>query len=248
MTGLELREEIRTEMFGRCMGPAAPYNLQSTTNGIACTTASVVSAALGIGDLNALTEEQKAQIKQLHLLLVVYNAFQPGVFALSGWDLVGALPLPPAEVAHLMGDGDTRWINRGSYDLLGKGGSAELPPAPALYGPLPAQLADPDSFASQLKGLLALREKHRIYEGTQIAVLGEGSLLVMVHRLPDAGGLQLTALNFGPAPVEQTVTLPQAVSGALIDLLSGTELLMLDNACAVPISLAGHRFLLAHIP
>jgi len=72
---------------------------------------------------------QVEQIKQLHLLLVVYNAFQPGAFALSGWDLVGALPLPPDQVAHLSTDGDTRWINRGSYDLLDRGGACSLPPA-----------------------------------------------------------------------------------------------------------------------
>ena len=34
------------------------------------------------------------------------------VFALSGWDLVGALPLDPAQVQDLMSDGDTRWIER----------------------------------------------------------------------------------------------------------------------------------------
>jgi hypothetical protein len=49
----------------------------------------------------------------------MYNALQPGVFALSGWDLVGALTLPGQSVKTLMADGDTRWINRGAYDLLG---------------------------------------------------------------------------------------------------------------------------------
>jgi hypothetical protein len=59
------------------------------------------------------------KIKRLHLLLAFYNAFQPGVFALSGWDLVGALTLPADSVRERLADGDTRWINRGAYDLIG---------------------------------------------------------------------------------------------------------------------------------
>ena len=47
------------------------------------------------------------------------NAMQPGVFSLSSWDLVGALPLPAAAVAERMKDQDYRWINRGGVDLLG---------------------------------------------------------------------------------------------------------------------------------
>jgi len=248
MTGSQLREAVRATMFTRCMGaPWAPYNLQSTTNGIACTTVSIITAALGITALNGLTRAQTEQIKQLHLLLVVYNAFQPGVFALSGWDLVGALPLPPAQVAHLMADGDTRWINRGSYDLLGKGGRAELPPAPALYGSLPAQLKDPASFAAQLKKLLAIRAQYRIYEGVQIAIGGEKGLLVMVHRLPDNGGTQLTAINFGAEPVAQRVSLPIRVTGALVDLLSGTVVTTLVDADALRLSLAGYSYLVGKI-
>ena len=45
-----------------------------------------------------LTLGDVERIKRLHLLLAFYNAFQPGVFALSGWDLVGALTLPQGAV------------------------------------------------------------------------------------------------------------------------------------------------------
>ena len=41
-----------------------------------------------------------AHIQRAHLLLAMYNAMQPGVFALSGWDLVGAA-VDPATVAQL---------------------------------------------------------------------------------------------------------------------------------------------------
>ena len=71
----------------------APYNLVFTTNGIACTTATVIAATLGITDLDAI--EDIDPIRRAHLLLAMFNALQPGVFALSGWDLCGMLTLPP---------------------------------------------------------------------------------------------------------------------------------------------------------
>ena len=117
-TGETLREHLRATMYERLAGDNAPYNLRFVTNGVACTTTSVIAAALKIRDLDTLTEEQKRQIQRVHLLLVMYNAFQPGVFALSGWDLVGALPLPADAVSELMAEGDTRWIERGAYDLV----------------------------------------------------------------------------------------------------------------------------------
>ncbi len=92
--GSILREHIREQMYERLSGEHAPYNLRFVTNGVSCTTASIITAALGIRDLDAITTADIQQIRQVHLLLVMFNAMQPGVFALSGWDLVGALPLP----------------------------------------------------------------------------------------------------------------------------------------------------------
>ena len=80
MSGLELREQFRSIMYDRLTGERAPYNLRFVTNGVACTMASVAAAALGIRDLEHLTDEQVQRIQQLHLLLAMYNAFQPGVF------------------------------------------------------------------------------------------------------------------------------------------------------------------------
>ena len=59
------------------------------------------------------------RIRRAHLLLAMFNALQPGVFALSGWDLCGMLTLPAAEVAELLRGGDTRWIHRAAHDLMG---------------------------------------------------------------------------------------------------------------------------------
>ncbi|MHA4978980.1 maltose alpha-D-glucosyltransferase, partial [Pseudomonas extremorientalis] len=186
-----LREHIREQMYERLTGEQAPYNLKFVTNGVSCTTASIITAALGIRDLDAITQADIQQIRQIHLLLVMYNAMQPGVFALSGWDLVGALPLAAEEVEHLMQDGDTRWIHRGAYDLVDLNPDAELsagqmPRSKSLYGSLNSQLQDPESFASQLQKILAVRRAYDIAASRQIQVpeVENPGLLVMVHELP----------------------------------------------------------------
>ncbi|EPM96720.1 glycosidase, partial [Pseudomonas syringae pv. actinidiae ICMP 19070] len=136
-----LREHIREEMYEKLSGEHAPYN----TNGVSCTTASIITAALGIRDLSTISDADIQQIQHIHLLLVMYNAMQPGVFALSGWDLVGALTLPAEQVEHLMQDGDTRWVHRGAYDLVDLDPEAEfsagdMPRPKTLYGSLVSQL------------------------------------------------------------------------------------------------------------
>ena len=245
LSGGELREQIRATMYDRLTGDNAPYNLRFVTNGVACTMASVAAAALGIRDLAAIGAAEIAAIREAHLLLVLYNAFQPGVFALSGWDLVGALPLPPDSVADLTADGDTRWINRGAYDLLGVAPEAThshagLPRARALYGALPDQLRDPDSFASRLRHLLDLRRRYRIYESRQIAVpaVQAPGLLVMVHALPDGLGTEVTALNFGADAVDEVVRLEGIAPGSLQELLAGEMLGAFDASGDLRIQLA----------
>jgi len=246
-TGSDLRDEIRRVMYDRLCSINAPYNLPFVTNGVASTTASVIAAALGIPNLNTMTPAHIDQIRQIHLLLAMYNAFQPGVFALSGWDLVGALPLDPSEVAHLMGDGDTRWIHRGAYDLINNNPAAHhsaagLPRARALYGPLDAQLRDPDSFASQLRHLLEVRQRYQLYAARQLAIpdVKSPGLLVMVHELPDALLTQVTLLNFGPEPIDEIVHLENIRAGTLVDMLNDETAGDLTATGDLPVQLAGY--------
>lgn len=222
-----LREHIREEMYERLAGEHAPYNLKFVTNGVSCTTASIITAALGIRDLEAITEQDIKQIQHIHLLLVMYNAMQPGVFALSGWDLVGALTLPAEEVAHLMEDGDTRWIHRGAYDLVGLDPTAEfsagnMPRPKTLYGNLVDQLQRPDSFASQLKKILAVRRAYDIAASKQILIpdVQHHGLLLMVHELPAGKGTQITALNFSNEPIVETLHLPGIAAGPVVDIIN----------------------------
>ncbi|HEX8587433.1 maltose alpha-D-glucosyltransferase [Pseudomonas sp.] len=222
-----LREHIREEMYERLAGEHAPYNLKFVTNGVSCTTASIVTAALGIRELDSMTAADIDKIQHIHLLLVMFNAMQPGVFALSGWDLVGALPLPAEQVAHLMGDGDTRWIHRGGYDLVDMDPDCEIsaggmPRARALYGSLCEQLKRPDSFASQLKKLLAVRRAYDIAASRQILIpdVEHPGLLIMVHELPAGKGTQITALNFSAEAIVETLHLPGIAPGPVVDIIN----------------------------
>ena len=248
MKGSELRQIIRAELHGRLMGRAAPYNLEAA-NGVSCTTATVAVAALGIRDTSHLTDAQRRDIQRAHLLLAMYNAMQPGVFALSGWDLVGALTLPAESVKTLLADGDTRWINRGAYDLLGKNPSAaksgtNLPRTQALYGPLPEQLKSPGSFASQLQKMLRVRAAYRINESEQVDLppAKARGLVVMVHRLPAGKGTQVTAINFGRAAVQETMTIKTAPpGGSVTDLLEEKAVGKLDAGRRLALALGPHE-------
>jgi len=248
MKGSELRQIIRAELHGRLMGRAAPYNLEAA-NGVSCTTATVAVAALGIRDTSHLTDAQRRDIQRAHLLLAMYNAMQPGVFALSGWDLVGALTLPAESVKTLLADGDTRWINRGAYDLLGKNPGAaksgtNLPRTQALYGPLPEQLKSPGSFASQLQKMLRVRAKYRINESEQVDLppAKARGLVVMVHRLPAGKGTQVTAINFGRAAVQETMTIKTAPpGGSVTDLLEEKAVGKLDAGRRLALALGPHE-------
>ena len=227
MKGSDLGDRVRNEMKAKLIGAAAPYNREAG-NGVSCTTVTVATAALGITDISSLSDAQKGDIQRAHLLVAMYNAMQPGVFALSGWDLVGALTLPSESVEARLRDGDTRWINRGAYDLLGVNPAAKeshsgLPRAQAIYGPLPQQLNNPASFASQIRKMLRVRTEYRINESAQIDVpeVRAKGLLVMVHRLVEGKGIGVTALNFGQQPVAEAVGIKEAPAGAaIIDLLA----------------------------
>lgn len=253
VTGSKLRDVIRGDLQKQLTGPKAPYNLLFTENGIACTTASVITAVLGISDLRKLSKDQVQQIIQVHLLLVKFNAWQPGVFALSGWDLAGSLPLEPAKVSSLIADGDTRWINRGAYDLLGANKSAKqsssgMPKSQNLYPSLPDQLDDPYSFACRLKKVLAIRSDHAIDTAHQIDVpeVSHKSLLVMVHRL-ESNDLQLTVLNFGPETFESTINSEYLPPGSIvIDGETSQGVATVDNLHNFPLSLMPYsgRFLI----
>ena len=244
-TGEQLAQTVRGYLRERLTGPAAPYNALFVQNGIASTTASVITASLGIADLTALTAAEIRQVRDAHLLLCRYNAWQPGVFALSGWDLVGALPLERHLVTDLIATGDTRWLNRGAYDLMGWAPEAEvstsgIPVATALYGPLPEQLQDPDSFASQVAGIVRLRKESGIATAALLDApeIGAPSLLAMVCRL-ESGRLLTTVLNFAPHAAAGRVESAYLGTGPVTDLATGAVIAQADGGFDVQLPAFG---------
>jgi maltose alpha-D-glucosyltransferase/alpha-amylase len=220
-------------MRSKAAGDAAPYNrlYRPEKDGLATTFAGFVAPALGIKDPHQATPAQVNQIARGHLLLAAANALQPGVFGVSSWDLVGALPIPVDAVKDRVGEGDFRWINRGGVDLLGANPEAPasafgLPKAKSLYGSLPEQLKNPESFASRLKVMLAARKKYRVDEGELLAVPEPKSpgVCVLILKLPDHP-LAVTVLNFGREDVTEEIDLGAAEKGGgeWIDILTGEK-------------------------
>src|SRR6478609_276816 len=256
ISGADLATRIRGELVERLTGERGPYNAIFTTNGISSTTASLIAAALGFRDLTKLTADDVASIRRGHLLLAMYNAWQPGVFALSGWDLVGALPLDRKQVADLIRDGDTRWIHRSAYDLMdyqpeARQSSSKMPKGTALYGALPDHLADDSSFISGLRDILEVRARYGIAKATQLDVpaVSNKAMLVMVHRLEK--GDQITVLNFSASPVAGTVMSRHLRPGSrLVDMITGVAVGQIDdlNSCYVQLGLHEGRAFLVEPP
>ena len=87
-----LAERVRADAHRAPDGRARAVQPPFTTNGIACTTATVIAATLGIRDLEAIDAERDASRSSRSTCCSRCSTrCQPGVFALSGWDLVGML-------------------------------------------------------------------------------------------------------------------------------------------------------------
>jgi trehalose synthase len=247
LTGHELAVTVRRDLLDHLTGDAAPYNATFTQNGIASTTATIIAAALGMRSISTLTPEQVDKIKQAHLLLAMFNALQPGVFALSGWDLCGMLTLERRQVSRLLADGDTRWIHRAAYDLMDYRPHAheslsKMPRGISLYGSLPEQLEDSSSFARRLAEILAIRKRYGIASSVQLDVpqVSNKAMLVMVHQLNDAE--QVTVLNFSAQPVSGSVQSEYLVPGSvLVDMFTDQEIGEIDDLHTFPITLAPHE-------
>jgi trehalose synthase len=248
LTGGELAIKIRNELIERLTGEAAPYNAIFTTNGIASTIATIIAAALGYTDITHLSQAQIEKIKQVHLLLAMFNALQPGVLALSGWDLCGLLTLEPSKIARLLASGDTRWIHRAAYDLMDYRPEAtespsKMPRGSSLYGSLPEQLQDANSFASRLRDILAVRTRYRISTSVQVDVpdVPNKAMLVMVHQL-DTSQIQVTVLNFSGQPIAGSVESEHLAPGAaVIDMFSNQVIAEIDHEHSFAISLEPHQ-------
>lgn len=228
--GGQLREQILNTM--RSTVGAQTYNklYRPAEDGVATTYAGFIAPALGINDPYNASPAQVEQIRRGHLLVAHANAMIPGVFSFSEWDAVGALPIPLDRIPNqLTAGGDVRWVNRGGVDLMGTSSRTttaifELPEAQALYGPLPQQLQDPNSFMSRMKEMLAAREKYNIKDATMNAVppVNDSSVAVLAMTLPDSN-LAITALNYGREAKNVEVDLTQIPPGIQASALAGAQ-------------------------
>lgn len=232
--GMEvLGETIYWNMYNRAkekvVDSTAPYIREFTNLGFCGTLTGFAAAALDISSPYNMIPSQKSEVRQLHLLAATFNAMQPGVFALSGWDFVGALPVQPESLGSLMDDGDCRWMNRGAFDLMGVDPNASasrggLPKAVAIYGTLREQLRDPNSFVSQLKRMLRARKDALIAFSKVVSVPGvdKQGVVVMLMERPGGLGWAITALNFGREPVRDTIRMPE-IAGKITQLVFSTH-------------------------
>jgi maltose alpha-D-glucosyltransferase/alpha-amylase len=100
-----------------------------------------------------------------------------------------------------------------------------------LYGPLPDQLQNPDSFARRLQRILTVREENGIATGTLLDVpdVSHRGLLVLCMRL-GSGALQVTVLNFSDQDVAGSIQSSHLLPGASVhDLFSGAEIGQVDD-------------------
>lgn len=231
LNGGELRQNILETM--RSTVGSKSYNklYRPAEDGVATTYAGFIAPALGIDDPYNASESEIEMIRRGHLLVAHANAMIPGVFSFSEWDAVGALPIPLESIPDdLTEGGDIRWVNRGGVDLMGNSSRTttaifDLPEAQSLYGPLPQQLQNPNSFMSRLKNMLAAREEFGIKDATMNAVppVGNDSVAVLVMTLPDSQDLAITALNYGRMATNFSVDLTQVPPGIPSGELSGLQ-------------------------
>jgi hypothetical protein len=45
----------------------------------------------------------------------------------------------------------------------------------------------------------------------------------MVHELPQGKGIQVTALNFGATPIDETITIPNIKPGPVVEMIKETN-------------------------
>ena len=217
-TGVELYDRMYQQAKDVVIGDGGPLSdIQEFSNlGFCATLASYAAAALAIRDPHRMTEEEVARVRALHLTAAVFNAMQPGVFALSAWDLIGALLVSQEDLGSLLDDRDYRWMNRGAFDLMNADPGAALsagglPRAKAIYGSLPEQLQDENSFVSHLQRMLRVRKKYGVEVSTLVSVpetQSRGAVFMLLES-PDESGWVLAAVNFARESAQERIQLPE---------------------------------------
>eukprot|EP01128_Nolandella_sp_AFSM9_P011523 TRINITY_DN827_c0_g1_i1.p1 TRINITY_DN827_c0_g1~~TRINITY_DN827_c0_g1_i1.p1 ORF type:complete len:702 (+),score=122.42 TRINITY_DN827_c0_g1_i1:3-2108(+) len=200
VSGKNVRDSVLEEMESRVR--AGGLGDAKSGNGVCTTFVSFICAALSLPSSQSLSTDQISKVSRGHLILAFYNCLQPGVFALSAWDLLGVANLDPAQVKKWTDiDGDLRWLNRGSFDLLDSEGLGEsalgVPKGISLYGSLSSQLSSPSSFLSKLTLLINYRQESGVGSGRlDRTFVSNNGALFHSHFLLEDGTHLYTVINF----------------------------------------------------
>ena len=247
LSGHELAVTVRQELLDQLTGDDAPVQPDVHPERHRLHDRDDHRGLAGLPRHPEATDEEVEQIRRAHLLLAMFNALQPGVFALSGWDLVGALTLDQKQVGWLLGDGDTRWIHRCAYDLMDfRPDATSRSPGCPRHRPLRlaarAARRTRDSFARRLGKVLAVRKRYGIATAKLLDVpqVSNKAMLVMVHELSDAE--QVTVLNFSAQPIWGSVISERLVPGSvLVDMFTDEEIGQVDDLHSFAVGLGPHE-------
>ena len=179
LTGCELGERVRGDLNDGLTGPGTPYNRPLHHQRHRLHDGDGRSAPRwGSRDLGRDRPTSDASgSSDVHLLLAMFNALQPGVFALSGWDLTGMLTVdagrgrrPDRRRRHALDQPRRARPACGVDPEAARSRGPACRAARSLYGTLPEQLADPRSFARGCAGSSTVRRRYGIATATQIDV------------------------------------------------------------------------------
>lgn len=69
-----------------------------------------------------------------------------------------------------------------------------------------------------------MREAYNIAASRQLAIpdVQNPALLITIHKLPASRGTHITALNFGPTSICETIHVPGVAPGPVVDMINET--------------------------
>lgn len=149
---------------------------------------------------------KRENVGELHALLALFYAMQPGAFSFSASDLLGTL-------------------KKQTVDLMGTNENT-------VYPSLPGQWKNPKSFAMQLKKIFSVRRESGIETAELVAVpeTAQRGFMILVYRLQN-GMTQMVAINFGKTAAQQILEMPNIRQTTAIDLMTAlAEKKPLDSA------------------
>ncbi|SHN54789.1 hypothetical protein [Desulfovibrio litoralis] len=178
------------------------------------TSAGLALLALDIRNPEELKPEIKKEAEKGLFLMNFFKAMQPGIFMVSGQDLVGALPLHWQAMVDHVEEWDEGYATRGAYGLLRTSGSLfvtknGIARTKTLFSSIDEQVYTQGSMVNRLGGFLKVRSNLGLARAEtlgRIETKGEGSVAVL-HKLPDNGGYFITIANFSRTGTNETLNL-----------------------------------------